>query len=404
VSPFGPRIIVPQCSAVKLKRRDRIRRATLRYERPTPLPVDAPEHDTAKDMRGLAAAKRRKRLYNCGMALRFLWLGVLALAVTAVRLVPAPAQAPAPRFWVAGRYDGNHIVVFFDTAMFKGTVPRTARTLAPAPTGFLSQKELPASYIAQLPRKPDAERFHTGDQYDLLMGNGRVVTVTLTTLVGYVSDDEDDDPSYIGALAKVNEPTALVGTRNYYALQRHDPGSALSRKPQSTAASASLATKSGNFASLFEEPLRLDLQTQIASLLTERMKMMATAEQRRQAENLAPTLAVQAFRLADGCLHYYARAEWRAEDKPYGPPTFALAAWMAPQPKLHILAVEKITSPYGFLDELPDLLNVVDLGDGRTGIIVNISGSGDSTLGLWEYKEGADLGHMTLFQSLVMDE
>ncbi len=115
-------------------------------------------------------------------------------------------------------------------------------------------------------------------------------------------------------------------------------------------------------------------------------------------------MAVQALRLADGELRYYARAEWRADDKPSGPPILAVGAWIAPQPALHILALEKITSPYGFLDELPTLLNVVDLGGGNTGIIANISEPDGNTLGLWEYRDGADLSHMHLFQSLVMDE
>jgi len=319
--------------------------------------------------------------------------------------VPAVAQAPMSHFWLAGRYDGNRIVVFFDEVKFEGTVPRNARTLAiPTTFGFLSQKELPANYVAQLKRKPGAEHFQAGDQYDLFLGDGRVTTVTLTTLVGYVSDDEDDDPSYIGAVAKVNDTTALVGARSYYALQRHDPSTKSLGKPQNSSASASLATTSGIFATLFEEPVRFDVQMRIAALLADRMRQSATPLQEDQAEHLAPTLTVQAFRLADGDLRYYARAEWRAEDKRGGLPVYALGAWISPQPDLRILAVEEITSPYGFLDELPNLLNVVDLGEGRTGIIVNVSGPGDSTLALLEYRDGADLDHMHLFQCIDMDE
>jgi hypothetical protein len=115
-------------------------------------------------------------------------------------------------------------------------------------------------------------------------------------------------------------------------------------------------------------------------------------------------LAVQALRLADGELRYYARVEWRASDRPGGAPVLAMGAWIAPHPKLHIAAVEGITSPYGFPDDLPNLLNVIDLGAGKTGIIANITGPGDNTLGLWEYRDGVDLIHMHLFQSLVMDE
>jgi hypothetical protein len=339
------------------------------------------------------------------MARRFVCLVAFALAALSVPSIPTIAQEPSARFWLAGRYDGNRIVVFFDAVKFKGTVPPSAHTLAiPAALGFLFQKELPASYVAQLPREPNAERFRVGEQYDLRMGDGRMTTVTITTMVGYVSDDEDDDPSYIGALAKVNEPTDLLGTRNYYALQRHDSKRPASRKTEPTAAGAFPAPNSGTFASLFDEPVQLDVQTEIAALLTSRLRMTATAEQQGLANNLAPTLAVQSFRLADGNLRYYARAEWRSNDEPESPPVFAMGAWIAPAPELRILALEEITSTYGFLDELPDLLNVVDLGAGRTGIIANITGPGDSTLGLWEYRDGADLGHMKLFQSLVTDE
>jgi hypothetical protein len=176
------------------------------------------------------------------------------------------------------------------------------------------------------------------------------------------------------------------------------------RKPQPPSGSVPPVAGSATSASLFDEPVRLDLQMRIAALLTDRMRGTETAQQRGHTENLAPTLAVQAFTLTDGSLRYYARAEWRSEDEPEGLPAFALGAWIAPGPEPRILAVEEITSPYGFLYELPDLLNVVDLGGGNTGIIANITGPGDSTLGLWEYHDGADLSHMHLFQSLVMDE
>jgi hypothetical protein len=355
------------------------------------------------------------------MAPRFLWAALLALSVASLRLVPAIAQAPppAPRFWLAGRYDGNRVIVFFDAMKFNGTVPRTAHTLPePATLGFLLEKELPADYVAQLPRKAGVERFHLGDQYDVLMGDGRTATVTLTTLVGYVSDDEDDDPSYVGALAKANDAAALIGMRSYFALQRHisgsPSGSTLGKAESKDASGGTVAVPRGfapppesnsrMFASLFDEPVRFDVETQIAALLTERMHEEASATQLHDVANLAPTLAIQTLRLADGSLRYYARAEWRADETPEATPEFAMGAWIAPGPVLHILALEEPTSPYGFLYELPMLLNVVDLGGGKTGIIADISGSGDSTLGLWEYRDGANLSHMHLYQSLVMDE
>jgi hypothetical protein len=327
-----------------------------------------------------------------------------ALASIAPILAQSPKQSVtlAARFWLAGRYDGNHIIALFDEIKFNGTVPRTARFVSvPTTPGFLTEQELSANYVAQLPHDAKSERFRIGDQYDVLLGDGRVEPVTISTLIGYVSDDEDDDPSYIGAIAKVADPATLIGTQSYFALRRHQVVDTALEQSLSTPASASLANKAGIFAALSEVPVRFDLESKVASLLSERMRTMQPSGI-THAESLPPTLAVQQFRLHDGTWRYYARAEWREETSPGGPPSFALAAWITPD--LKILAVEKLTSPYGFPDELPELLNVIDLGNGSTGIIVNITESGEGSLGLWEYRDGADLAHMKNFQKIEMDE
>jgi len=323
---------------------------------------------------------------------RVLVFGFIVAAAISPAMAQSPKPSEVPRFWLAGRYDGSHVIVFFDEVEFKGTIPRDARFL-PVPTtpGFLFQQELPESYANRVRLDPNAERFHIGDYYDLLPGDGRIETVTLSTVVAYASDDEDDAPSYLGALAKVTDASALLGKQGYYALRRHENG-------------ASLATPSVAFASLSELPPRFDTEIKIAALLTEKMRITAKAFALSQAEKLAPILVVQEFRLANGNLRYYARAEWRETTSPGGPPAFALGAWIAPTPTLHILATEEITSPYGFVYELPNLLNVVDLGDGRTGIIANIIGPGEGILGLWEYRDGANLHQMHNFQKIEMDE
>jgi hypothetical protein len=340
-------------------------------------------------------------------AVRLSFRRLLFLAAVGMVLCVMPAlaqQQPPQKFWVAARYDGDRIVVFFDAVQLTD-VPASARTLPiAAALGFLWQKELPPDYVAKLPRKPDAEKFQLGDQYDVLLGDGRIAVVTLTTLVGYVSDD-DDDPSYIGALGKVEDPTGLVGPRLYYALQRHDPSNpAFKQKRRPAGVSAALAARDGTFAYLINEPLRFDQQTRIASLLGEKLRASLSVERRQLAEKLVPKFSVQAFRLATGPVRYYARAEWRADGQPEGPPEFAFAAWLVADPDFRILASEDVTSPDdGFLYELPNLLNVVDLGAGRTGIILNIPGPYKDTLGLWEYRDGADLTHMHLFQSIASD-
>ena len=135
------------------------------------------------------------------------------------------------------------------------------------------------------------------------------------------------------------------------------------------------------------------------------MKMEATDAERRLAGGVPPCFKVQPFRVADGSLRYYVRAEWRSGKEPKDTSPYILGAWMTPLPTLHILAVQKRTSPYdGFESDLPELLNVVDLGNGKTGIIVHISGLDSTELHLVEYRDATDLKSMHLMQSIGTGE
>ena len=101
------------------------------------------------------------------------------------------AQTPPERYWLAGRYDGNRVIVYFEGVKFKGTMPSSPHRLAsPTAEGFFDPVQLPASYLAQFQKGPGAERFAVGDRYDLLVGYGKFATVTLTTLVGSEMDEE----------------------------------------------------------------------------------------------------------------------------------------------------------------------------------------------------------------------
>jgi len=51
------------------------------------------------------------------------------LALSAPHYVPARAQAKPERFWLAGRYDGNRVIVYFDAVKFNGALPSTSRRL-----------------------------------------------------------------------------------------------------------------------------------------------------------------------------------------------------------------------------------------------------------------------------------
>jgi len=118
-------------------------------------------------------------------------LSFLALALALLLGSNAGGQAPPERFWVAGRYDANRIIVYFDAVKFNGTVPANAQKLPyPVVNGFFEQVELPSSYIAQFQNRPSAERFKIGDEYDLILGNGETVPIILTTLIGFESDEQ----------------------------------------------------------------------------------------------------------------------------------------------------------------------------------------------------------------------
>lgn len=321
-------------------------------------------------------------------------LAVLALGITTVQCHAAPQTQPE-RFWLAGRYDLNRIVVYFDAVQFNGTVPPEAEKIpCPIQTGLFCPIKLPASYIAQFQKGPNAERFALGDKYDLILDADSIATVTLSTLVGFESDEGVGNDSFIGALAtlETDKQDWLYSMKGYSVVRRHRELS-----PRTGAAQQRFRTV---YAYLLDEPIRFDIQTQIVDLLNDRMKTMATDAQRHEAESISPSFAVQQFHLPDGSSRYYARAGWKSGKGQRAKLIYALAAWIAPVPKLHVVAVE---SKVGF-EYLPDLLNVIDLGGGNTAIVIEQHGDDSGSLSLVEYHDGVDLSHMRTLQSIGAGE
>jgi hypothetical protein len=327
----------------------------------------------------------------------FVRLAIVLLGVLAAS-TPLLAQTQPERFWLAGRYDRTRIVVYFDAVKFEGTLnPNSAKLAAPLAERFFDPVEIPPTYAARFSKKPAAEHFALGDQYDLILDENHIATVTLTTLVGCETDEGVGNDSYTGALATVNDVDLLFFRKDYYVLRRHEKGKDIGTE------SAMLAV----WGRLEDEPVPFDIQTRIVTLLNDSMKTTASASERQQAESISPKFAVQSFRQADGTLRYYARAAWSSgeEHTENEKIIYALGAWIAPLPTVHILAIETRNNPYdAFESVLPSLLNVVDLGGGRTGVIVGMSGNDSSSLDLVEYRDGADLGHMRTLQSIGAGE
>jgi hypothetical protein len=132
--------------------------------------------------------------------------------------------------------------------------------------------------------------------------------------------------------------------------------------------------------------------------------MRASEQSRRVAPGVAPIFAIDRFTLADGSQRYYVRIEWPHDPGADLTPPFAFAAWLAPSPALRILAAQATTANSDFTDELPILENVVDLGSGRTGLVLTIVGGDGRSLDLVEYADGVDIAHMRHLQSISVGE
>ncbi len=162
-------------------------------------------------------------------------------------------QETPERFWVAGRYDGNRVVVYFNKVRFEGTMSSKARQIAPPVSDlFFSPVELPASYLAGLQDKPNAEHFAIGDRYDLMLGNGTIATIELTTLVGCETDEGVGNDSFVGAIGTLEQPNALVFTKGYYAVRRHLESKSGTGKPR-----AKTTAEYRQYAALTDAPIRL---------------------------------------------------------------------------------------------------------------------------------------------------
>ncbi|MGC1107603.1 MAG: hypothetical protein WA876_13800 [Candidatus Acidiferrales bacterium] len=319
---------------------------------------------------------------------------ILASATVRLPFAFAQTQPEAKRLFLAQKYDSGRVSIVFDAVQFDGTIPpdliKHARVLE---QGLLDLDDLPAKYMSELQSQPNAVPFALGDKYLVLGGNGLEVPVTLRTLTGEAADEGVGNDSYIGALATTDRQDALWFANDYCVVRRLTEPLSIPKPPFKPITA---------YAGLWDEPVRFNTMAQIVKLLTERMMAMASEKERAAAANVSPAVEVQQFRIAGGELRYYARAEWNSGRHWHGIPLpdYALGAWLMTEPELRVLAIEKSTGGIGFDDELPRLLNVVDLGDGRTGMILSVNGQESGYTNVLEYRDGLDVKHMTMLQSV----
>lgn len=299
-------------------------------------------------------------------------------------LLAIPASS-ADHYWLAGRYDGNHVIVYFNAVKFKDTLQANAKPIPPPAAGaFFEPDGISPEFSQRFQAGPGKWRFALGDHYRLLMGQGNVLPVVLSTLVGCETDEAVGNDSYVGAVAQTAGPQPWLTTPDYYVIEPAD------QPPPSTSQ-----------ARLIQEPVPFEVERQIAS------KLEAVFSHQKSPPQVQPdSLAfhVQPLQLAGGDIRYYVRAEWKLLH-PKAPNTvFSIGIWMSPSPELRVLATEPQESPYGFGSDLPALLNAVDLAGGKTGLIISQSFEDSNSLDLVIYRDGANVKSMVTLQSIGMGE
>jgi hypothetical protein len=326
-----------------------------------------------------------------------LWIAItLTLGLLASGDIPALGQNAPERFWLAGRYDGNRIIIYFDAVQFGDTFPKDAVRMAyPIADSFFSPAGIPPEYVARFQGRPQSEHFSLGDRYDLLLGESGTTSVTLTTLVGFASDEQVGNDSFIGALAIADNPDRLLFTRDYYVVRRHVELPANTPQPK--------YDPKAPVVRLDPDPVPFDIESKAVALMTDRMEGASDlGDLKQKAEQISPTVSVQRFTVADGTTRYFVWADWRTENGLAHDSFVRLGAWMSPLPALHLLAEEPPGTADGVQRE--SVLNVVDLGNGRTGIIVFLEGEDSRGIQLMEYKDGAAVKEMPVLQTISFGE
>ncbi len=320
---------------------------------------------------------------------------VMIVAFLAADSAIVSAQVAPERFWLAGRYDGNRVIVYFDAVRFGSEFKSAEAPIAPpVAEGFFDPMTLNAKFVDGVLRgQAGAEHFHLGERYELLLGHDQIATITLTSLVGSEGDEFVGNDSYIGALATVDNQDSLFASGNYYVVRRAEKTSGETPKVRSKPTS--------HTAGLEQEPVRNHLETQIAFELNQRWRTLVSSDRR---PSTPPAVTIQPFYLADGSLRCYVRAGWERKMENDSRTPYALGAWMKLTPAAHMLAVERQTSSYDFENALPVLRNVVDLGYGKTGLVVTFQREDSTSLQLLEYRDGAALAQMRTLQAISAGE
>lgn len=316
--------------------------------------------------------------------------GDTALAQRAVASAVPQARNEAPpgeRVWIAGRYDANRIIVYLDSAEFRDTVPTSARKIAaPKADGFFTPMAMSAGDIAHFQKHAGAERPEVGERLDLVLDSGHVATVSLSTLVGFMNDEGVGNSSYVGGLATLSAADLPYLTRDYYVVRRRGTS----------------APKTSSHVGILAESVGASEREQISKLIAARLAADSDSAVRRDARQLPLKISdVTAFTVPGG-VRYYVRAVLEGADRTHV--CTKAGVWLAAEPSLRITAIEPSTCTFDFPPAAERLLNVVDLGDGRVGLVMEFNGEDSRSIHLYEYRDGVGISGMRLLHSIGVAE
>ena len=72
------------------------------------------------------------------------------------------------QYWLAGRYDSDRVIVYFNPVKFGSPAPTNTTRIAPSVAdGFFTPVALPGTVVSAIQRQAVAEPFRIGDRYDL---------------------------------------------------------------------------------------------------------------------------------------------------------------------------------------------------------------------------------------------
>jgi len=292
------------------------------------------------------------------------WLLVAFATATAVWVLPVMASAargPQERFWIAARFDATQFVTYFEPVHF-GTLPtRDNQLVQPRTPDFFGPRPIAAADLERV-RPAAGEPFRIGGRYDVLAADGGTVSMVLTSLVKFHTDEGIGNDSYIGALGRVAAPDLAKLRSNYVVIRRPDsPGPAR-----------------GSRAGLTEGPVPSTAAARLLAIV-----------------GGTKVIAAQPFTTAGGDARQFVLATVGT-----GRECRTRLTWLTGQPDSRVLGSEDLPFCGSTLYAGLRLRAVVDMGYGRTGLVVVLQSAGGKEVKLVEYGDGLKLEEMRVWQTI----